>query len=145
MAPLIQMTEIRTNFRLSEVWHTWATVERRDNQTGSNAINICGNAELVTSARFHLISVADVCNLAGWSYCSGLEAGATHDLPLDGGSARWLCGAYIFMPPLRCARDGCLRLIRRSKVVSYGKPQRICWSLMAVFDNVWSRVRLSTF
>lgn len=38
---LIQMTEIRSNFGLSKVWHTWTTAEWRDNQTGSNAINIC--------------------------------------------------------------------------------------------------------
>ncbi|TGZ50155.1 hypothetical protein DBV15_03615 [Temnothorax longispinosus] len=29
------------NFRLSKVWHTWTAAEWRDNQTGSNAINIC--------------------------------------------------------------------------------------------------------
>ncbi|KYN42391.1 hypothetical protein ALC56_03151 [Trachymyrmex septentrionalis] len=38
---LIQMTEIRANFGLSKVWHTWTAAEWRDNQTGSNAINIC--------------------------------------------------------------------------------------------------------
>ncbi|KYQ51565.1 hypothetical protein ALC60_09331 [Trachymyrmex zeteki] len=31
----------QANFGLSKVWHTWTAAERRDNQTGSNAINIC--------------------------------------------------------------------------------------------------------
>ncbi|EGI58111.1 hypothetical protein G5I_13813 [Acromyrmex echinatior] len=31
----------QTNFGLSKVWHTWTAAEWRDNQTGSNAINIC--------------------------------------------------------------------------------------------------------
>ncbi|KYN13238.1 hypothetical protein ALC57_14575, partial [Trachymyrmex cornetzi] len=32
---------IWANFGLSKVWHTLTAVEWRDNQTGSNAINIC--------------------------------------------------------------------------------------------------------
>lgn len=42
-----------------------------------------------------------------------------------------MCRAYIFMLPLRRARDDCLRLIRRSKVVSYGKP----WKDLLILDG----------
>lgn len=89
---LIQMTEIRANFGLSKVWHTWdgGRVARQSDWFLMRS-TIAWNAELVTSTRFHLISAVDVCNLAGWSYCSGLEAGTSLHSPLDGEPA----GGYV--------------------------------------------------
>lgn len=119
------MTKIRISGRLK-----FSILERRSNDETIKLVlmrsTFAGYVELITSAKFHLISAVDVCNLASWSYCSGLEAAvtATHDLPLDRGKEKGMWRAYIFMPSLRRTRYSCLRLIRWSKVVSYGKPRK---------------------
>jgi len=106
--------------------------ERRDNQTGSNAINICVERgvghfdQIPPNQRSRCLQFSRLILL--------LRFGSRNHSPFATRRRAWrvvMCRAYIFMPPLRRTRDGCLRLIRRSKVVSYGKP----WKDLLILDG----------
>lgn len=93
---LIQMTEIRANFGLSKVWHTWTAAERRDNQTGSSAINICVKREvghfdqIPPNQRSRCLQFSRLILLL-WFGSRNLSPFATRRR-----TCRWLCAAHTY-------------------------------------------------
>lgn len=103
----------------------------RDNQTSSNAINICGIRgvdhfdQIPSNQRSRCLQFNRLILLLWFGSSShGHSRSATRQrIRLDGGIEEGMWRACIFIPSLRRTSYSCLR-IRWSKVVSYGKPQK---------------------